>query len=41
MIKKMALILVAASFLLVFVVPVPAQNPTFGTFQPQDHVGTA
>ncbi len=38
MIKKMALILVTAS-LLVFVVPV--QNPTFGTFQPQDHVGTA
>lgn len=37
--KKMALILVTASCLLVFGVPV--QHPTSGTFQPQDDVGSA
>lgn len=36
MIKKMALILVTVSCLLVFGVPVQ-----HGTIQPQDHVGTA
>lgn len=39
MIKKIALILVAASCLLVFGLPV--QHPTSGTFQPQDDVGSA
>ncbi len=37
MIKKMALILITASFLLVFAVP--DQNPTYGIFKPQDHIG--
>lgn len=41
MIKKMALILVATSFLLVLVLPVQAKGPTHGRFKPQDHVGTA
>jgi len=39
MIKKIALILVTASCLLVFGLPV--QHPTSGTFQPQDDVGSA
>ncbi len=39
MIKKMALILVTVSCLLVFVVP--AQHLTSGMLAPQDHVGGA
>jgi hypothetical protein len=39
MIKKIALILVTASCLLVFGLPV--QHPTSGTFHPQDDVGSA
>lgn len=39
MIKKMALILVTVSCLLVLIVP--AQNPTSGMLTPQDHIGGA
>ncbi len=41
MIKKMALLLAAISFVLVLVLPVQPKDPTLGTFKPQDHVGTA
>lgn len=39
MIKKMALLLAAASFVLVL--PVQAKDPTLGTFKPQEHIGSA
>ncbi|MGG1671375.1 hypothetical protein ACIFOE_12130 [Paenibacillus sp. NRS-1783] len=41
MIKKMALLLAAISFVLVLVLPVQAKDPTLGIFKPQEHVGGA
>ncbi|WP_158659133.1 hypothetical protein [Paenibacillus polymyxa] len=40
-IKKMALLLVTTSFLLVLVLPVQAKDSTLGKAKLQEHIGTA